>query len=367
MLVAALPLAAFALLWLIFRAGVPRDLPVALLDLDHSTLSRQVARMVEASPVVAVVRRPADATAAERLLLEGQVYAVVVLPQHLERTVLRGEAPAVACLTNAQLLLPASLIRRDVMRAVGTLSAGLELRQRLGDGDGSTTAMDRLEPIRVEVHPLFNPQLDYLYYLLTALLPTMLQLFIVIATVDAVAGELKAGTAGQWLDVAGGSAWRALIGKLLPASAISLGVAAMMVAFLYVELELPVRGNALMLVAATALFVLAYQAIGALLAVGFANLRLATSAAALYSAPAFAFVGITFPTMAMPGLARAWGELLPLTHYLRLVVEQVVRGAPIAASTAELVVLLGFSVVALPAAVWRLGRVAANPRWWGRV
>ncbi len=122
-----------------------------------------------------------------------------------------------------------------------------------------------------------------------------------------------------------------------------------------------------MLVVATALFVLAYQAIGALLAVGFGNLRLATSAAALYSAPAFAFVGITFPTMAMPGLARAWGELLPLTHYLRLMVEQVMRGAPAAASAAELAALVGFAVVALPVTVWRLGRVATDPRWWGRV
>jgi ABC-2 type transport system permease protein len=128
----------------------------------------------------------------------------------------------------------------------------------------------------------------------------------------------------------------------------------------------PMRGSPPLLLLGTALFVLAYQAVGILLVALFANLRFATSVAAFLASPAFAYAGITFPTMGMPAFARLWGNLLPLTHYLRLLVDQSMKGAPASVSWPSLAALLAFATVPLLLAWPRLRRVASDRSFWGR-
>jgi ABC-2 type transport system permease protein len=225
----------------------------------------------------------------------------------------------------------------------------------------------RFEPVRADIHPLFNPQLNYVSYIFVALFPTLLHVFVLLAAVNSVGSELREGTAGEWLAAGGGSLARGLAGKLLPSTVAFLAVAGIAMALLYGALGVPLRGDAGLVALGTLLFVLAYQAVGVLLVALFANLRFATSVAAFLASPAFAYVGITFPTMGMPAFARAWGALLPLTHYLRLLVEQSMKGAPPAVSLPSLVALLAFVLVAPMLAWHRLRRVVRDPSCWGRL
>lgn len=366
LLLVVLPLASFALLWIIFSAGTIHDLPVAVVDLDGSPLSRQLVRMLDASPTMSVTRSVGSGLNAERLLLSGDAYAALLIPSDFERSVLRGSPAAVTLYRNSQLLLPSSVIRRDAMAVVATLSAGIEVRQREARGEAPAEARQRFEPVRVERHALFNPWLNYVYFLVSSLLPAMLQIFVLVAAVHAVGVELKEGSGLEWLEAAGGSIARAVAGKLLPYTVGYLVVAGFMLTLILEFMGVPLHGDLPTVVTGTVLFILSYQALGVLLAAWFANLRLATSAAAFLATPAFAFVGITFPTEAMPAYAAAWGALLPLTHELRLLVEQVMRGAPATASLPELAALAGFVLVLPILAHRRLGRVLADPRYWGR-
>jgi len=361
-----LPLAGFALLCAIFASGAPRDLPVVAVDGDHSALSRQLFRMVDATPGMRVACEAPDMAAARALVLQNKAYAVIVAPEALERDVRRGEAPRVVAYYNAQYLLPASLIRKDLRAAVGTLSAGLELRVRESRGEPARAAGAHIEPIRVDYHTLFNPQLNYSYYLAAALLPAILQIFIVVAGVHAVGIELKEGTAGAWMESAGGSAGRAVAGKLLPYAAHFTALGLFMLVVLFRFMAVPMRGHLQVIAAATVLFVLAYLAVAVLIIAWTANLRFATSVAAFYTTPAFAFVGITFPTFGMPAVGRAWGAMLPLTHFLSVVVGEAIRGAEPAAVMPQLGVLLAFVIVAPLVSVWRVGEIARDPRYWGR-
>ena len=364
-LMLALPLSSFALICAIFAQGVPRDLPVAVVDADQTALSRQVIRMVDATPSMRVVQA-ASLDTARALVLQNKVYGIVMIPGDMERDVRRGDAPKVVAYYNAEYLLPASLLRRDLRTAVGTVSAGLELRVRQAKGEPPRVAMAHLEPIRVDYHTLFNPQLNYLYYLAAALLPTLLQIFVMVAGVHALGVELKEGTAGAWMEAAAGSAWRAVLGKLLPYALHFTALGLFMLVVLFRYMAVPLHGHLSVLVAATVLLVGAYLAMALLVVSWSANLRFATSVAALYTAPAFAFVGITFPTMGMPVPGRLWGALLPLTYYLQVVVDQSMRGALPASSMPSLGALLAFVLVAPAVSVWRMGVVAANPRYWGR-
>ena len=366
LLLVVLPAVALAFTSAIFSAGLPRDLPVAVVDEDHSGLSRQLARMIDATPTIRVSERPADAAEAEELILSGRVYAYVLLPAGLERDVARGQAEPVVAYANAQLLVPASLVKRDLLAATSSLSAGIKLRRLRAEGETEASARVRFEPVRADIHALFNPQLNYLSYLFVALFPTLLHIFVLLAAVNSVGSELREGTAREWLAAARGSVPRALAGKLLPSTVAFLAVASAAMVALFEVVGVPVRGSLSLLLLGTLLFILAYQAIGVLLVALFANLRFATSVAAFLASPAFAYTGITFPTMGMPAFARFWGALLPLTHYLRILVDQGMKGAPSAVSARSLLALAAFAVLA-PLAAWpRLRQVLRDERFWGR-
>lgn len=362
-----LPLAGFALIGAIFSQGVPRDLPIAVVDADESSLSRQAIRMMDASATMKVADRVPSLEAGRALVLQGRVYAVVVMPADLERGVRRGEAPKIVAYYNAQYLLPASLIRRELRTAIGTASAGLELRVREARGEPASVALAHLEPIRVDQHTLFNPNLNYVYFLVAALLPALLQIFVMLVGGHALGIELKEGTAGAWMEAARGSAWRAVLGKLLPYAAhfVLLGLFMLVVLFRY--MAVPLHGHLEVIVAGTVLFVLAYLAMAIVVVAWSANLRFATSVTALYTTPALAFTGITFPTIGMPVVGRVWAAVLPLTHYLQVIVDQSMRGAEPAVSMPSLAALLAFVVLAPAASVWRMGDVARDPRYWGRL
>jgi ABC-2 type transport system permease protein len=365
LLLLVLPLAGWLVLLAAFGSRTPRDLPVAVVDLDRSALSRQLTRSVDATGTMRVVAAPSTRGGAEDLLLRGEVYAVVVLPEGLDRDVLRRDAPPVVAFYNAQWLLPGKLIARDLAAVVGHVSAGLELRARLASGEGGG-ARAALEPIRTESHPLFNPELDYAEFLLTALIPALLQIFVLVLTVHALGSELRQRSAGRWLDAAGGSVARALAGKLAPYAVWYVALALGLTAATGRWLGLPVQGSAAVLAAGLVLLVLAVLGVALVLVGWTANLRLATSLASLLAVPAFAFSGITFPVSGMPVAARLWSTMLPLTHYLRVQTQQLVVGSPTRSSLPALAALMALTAALVGASAWRYGRLLREPELWGR-
>ncbi|HQY39615.1 MAG TPA: ABC transporter permease, partial [Giesbergeria sp.] len=140
------PLLAVALLWWIFSAGVPHGLPIGVQDEDHSTLSRQLTRMLDATPGLHVARPISGSLEAQAALRSTDIYAVVVIPRDFARDVKQGHVGNVTLLHNAQLGTHSGLIQRDVRAAVGTLSAGVELSARAKRGESAQAARVTMDP-----------------------------------------------------------------------------------------------------------------------------------------------------------------------------------------------------------------------------
>jgi len=104
------PLLGVALLWWIFSAGLPRHLAVGVVDDDHSSLSRQLVRMLDATPGVQITQHFTNAAEAERALRAVDVYAVVSIPRDFARTVKEGRAAQVTLLHNAQMSTHSGLL-----------------------------------------------------------------------------------------------------------------------------------------------------------------------------------------------------------------------------------------------------------------
>ncbi len=362
-----LPMATFGILIATFSGGTPRDLPVIVCDRDNSALSREVVRRMDATAALAVAGRVADVAQGAALVRRGRAYALLSLPAGLSRDAARGEAPAVTVFYNNQWLLTGGVLSRAAREAVQSASRDMDRRARMARGEDPARAALRIEPVRVDQHALFNPGMSYGHFLLPALLPTLMQLFIMMATVRAVGGEFRHGTAGGWLESAGGSPAAALFGKLLPHTAAFTLTGVFMWSLLMRFCGTPLHGDGRLLLAATVLFIAAYQSMGCLFVALTGSLRVANSMAGFYCGPAFAFSGITFPVMGMPAPALFWSGILPVSHFLRLVMQQGMQGAPVQASASAVWVLLAF--VLLPPLVYlpKLGRLMRDPAMWGRL
>jgi ABC-2 type transport system permease protein len=361
-----LPALGGAILAVMFGDGVVRDLPVAAADADRSPRSRQLLAMLDATPGLRVAFEAASMDEARRLVLRGDAYGIVSVPRGFDRDLARGGTSRVSIFYNAQFLLPASLIRRETTAAVAALSASIETSRRMAAGAHPDVAGRSIEPVIVDVQTVGNPALSYVPYLVTGLLPTLLQIFVMVMAVHAFGSELKDGTAGEWLEAAGGRAGAAMAGKIAPYAVHFIVMGLLMLAALFGWLGVPVRGSLGLIAGATALFVLAYLAMGFAAVALTGNLRLATSLAAFYSVPAFAFAGLTFPAWGMPAAGQAWSSLLPLTHYVRLVMGQSLLGTPAGAAESALTALAAFAVLPWLVLGPRMARLARNPSAWGR-
>jgi len=287
----------------VFASGLPTNLPIAVVDHDGTTLSRQVVRMLDAGSDIAVTHRTPNPAEAKQALLAGEVYAVVLIPEHMERDLLLGRQPELVAFYNNQLLTVGGIVARATTRVFATFSSGAAIQALVANGDVPEIATQRVIPIPVQQSPLFNPSLDYVQFLLASLMPTVLLIFMSAGAALTLARDTQHVNGAQRLYALGGGTAQVIIGKLAP-----YGLAYLVA-------------------------MIAGDTVGALGMTG------------VMTGPAFGFAGITFPRIMMNNFSLAWGALLPLTPYLQLRTDQGLRGAPVDVSLPTLGWLLAQVVV----------------------
>ncbi|WP_312405713.1 ABC transporter permease [Rhizobium sp.] len=353
-LTTVMPLLLMGVLAGVFSAGLATKLPIAVLDLDHSDLSRSISRAVDATPDASIIVTVSDLSEGKQLILSGAVHGLLMLPENLQRDVLAGRRPEAVFFYNAQTMTTGNLVLRGVNAAVSTVAAGIRLSLCTTRGHPAEIARENLSPIPVQVNPLFNPALNYAHFLLAALVPAVLQ--VVMVTTMAYATGMDAETQHRFriLRRLGGGLWPAMLGKILPYTLIFLIVLGIADMVLFGYFELPLRGSRGILFASAFLFIFATQMIGVMLALFIRPMASAVSIGTLLIAPSFGFMGIGFPRLAMNDFAYGFGEIVPGTWYLMARIDQTVRGTPPDLSLRPILVLLLMAGILSLIAAFRL-------------
>lgn len=358
-MLAPFPLLLFVLLAAVFQLGLPRDLPIAVVDQDRSTLSRQMVRIVDATPEVAVAHEEATLSEGRQRLLSGEAYAVVLIPPRTERDALAGRRPEVVLFYNNQYMTPGSLVARSVGGALGTVAAGISVEARVARGADVESATQAVTPVPVRQSALFNPSLEYVQFLLAAVMPTVLQIFIGASAALSFSRD-RQGIAGLGKSLRlGGTLVRTAVGKLMPYTLAYLLVLWGADALLFGPMGARFGGSLPFHVAYGIVFVLASQMLGAAAALVARDTVSALAAVGVITGPAFGFTGLTFPRLSMNGFSDVWADLLPVTHYLELRTDNILRGAPLEISMPAFLWLAALALVyggVTLLLLWRHGR-----------
>jgi len=343
-----IPLLAYGLIIAIFLEGVPRDLPIGVVDYDASQLSRMQLSQIESSSTLSIKKQYNSVQSAAYDLKDGTIYAFVIIPEHFEHDLRKGMQPSITVMLNTQFILMSKILHSALTQVLMNGAATIDFVTTLIEDQRPEMAKSAVAPIQMQVMPFFNTYNNYFLFLISAMLPALWSIFIVLTMLIALGEMFKKGREQQWLASTEGSLSAALLGKMLPYVVVQMLWGLVIVYFVYGVMPWPFAGSWMILSAAILLTVVIYQ----LIAMIFYGLKFeyasALSFGAVFTAPAFAAMGITFPLMNMEGIAVAWHDLLPISHYIHIQISQANYGAPLASiGTTFLALALFLSITPL--------------------
>ncbi|MBS1180498.1 MAG: type transporter [Proteobacteria bacterium] len=311
-----------------YLSEVVRDMPVAVIDQDGSTLSREVIRRIDAADAVAVARYAADMPSARALFLKREVHGIVVVPPKFEQDLLAGRAAPLATFSDGGYFLLNSVMSSALSNAARSLGAEVQVGRLTASGVDMTQAMAIVEPLRVTAVPLFNPTGGYASFVLPAVFVLILQQTLLMGIGNLKAGRRPAGPLSTLADTV------VYVGLY----ALWAGVVLVLLPWVY---RLPRIGDIAVMYAVVVPFLFAVTAMG------FAVARLIPTREGVIfflvvlGMPLFFLSGVSWPTEAMPELLHVLSLAIPSTTAVPALVRVNQMGADIQSVETTILVQIG--------------------------
>lgn len=326
----------------------PKGLPAALVAPTQDRFSRAIVSALENTGYYRFVYPDASQAAAEFLIARGDVSFVVTVPSDFGRRVERGDRPQI--LIEADATDPA--VASGAISTLGTVAADALLRETGSQASAAEAARARLS---VVVHRRYNPEGITQYNIVPGLLGVILQLTMVMMTAMALTRESERGTMENLLSMPV-TPVEIMLGKVLPYFLVGAVQVAVVLVVARAVFQVPFVGSLSLLLGGVFLFVLALVILGYLISTAVRTQMQAMQLTVFYFLPSLLLSGFMFPFRGMPGWAQALGEVLPLTHFLRLIRAVMLKGADYPAVAQPLAALAAFVVAFAVLALSRFRR-----------
>lgn len=344
----------------LMNEGLPLKVPVGMVDLDHSSLSRKVGRSLSASELIDISSDLEDFHSAMEKVRSGEIYGFFLIPRDFQKKAIGGSTPTLSFYSNMAIFVPGSLSYKGFKTIAVTTSGGIVKTTLVGAGADETTAGSLIQPMVIRTHPLNNPWTNYAIYLCQSFIPCLLALIVLLVTVFSICQEHKTGSSVEWLREAGGNMAMALLGKLLPQTLIFTAVGVAIQAVMFGYLHFPLNNHPLHMILAMFLLVAACQGFAVFITEMLPNLRIALSVMSLTGILCFSIAGFSFPVEKMYGGVAIFSYLVPIRYYFLIYIDQALNGIPIYYSRFYYIALLIFML--LPAlGLRRLKKQCINP------
>lgn len=347
-LVSWIPLLVIVVMPWLFGGSVARHLPVAVVDNDQSAMSRELIRLIEASPTSLLAMRSNSLSEAQAAIRTGDVLAIIYVPTGAQKRALRGEQAKVYVFYNNAYYTPGNLIAHDISSIISKLNADFHPSSRAAANRVVNKVSPYGAPVAVQVTVLFNSSGSYEWGLVTAILPGLLHLLLCCAVVIAQVRETSPEQRASWLADAGGSLLWAIIYKALFYTLIFTVFGVFSLVWLHGR-GWPVNGSVLLLVFAQAVMYFAYCLMMAFVVAIYHRQPLgALSLASMLTSPALTYGNILFPVNGASLFVKIISAIYPYTWYMQLQTQQMQGFSTWWDSMPYLLYLGGFLVVLLP-------------------
>jgi ABC-2 type transport system permease protein len=319
----------------------PKHLPTGLLAVDHSRYERTLVAALQNTGYYDI-RPLASEAEAERGLADGELLFVLNIPPSFDRSVDRGEQPAV--LLDADATDPLAI--GNAAAALAALTTALD--RDLPPEIRSTPAK---APFQFELHARYNPEQITVLNIVPGLICIVLTISTLFITTLSITRETERGTMENLL-VMPVRPIEVMLAKVVPYVVIGYIQVILIMAIAVVAFGLPVRGSVPLLTVALGIFIASNLALGITFSTIARNQMQAIQMAQFTLLPSFLLSGFMFPFRGMPVWAQWAGEVLPTTHALRIVRGVLLKGNGLAEIAPDLWPIAVFTLVVAVIATW---------------
>jgi len=317
----------------------PRHLPAGLLLGDHGPQVRTLLHALDNSSYFTFVRQFDTQQEGRDAIARGEVQFVLSIPENFTRDLLRGDRPAL--LIEADGTDPTA-----ISNAVSTSRLLLNTAlQHDFQGPLAYLAPGR-DPIDMRIHTLYNPEGITRYNIVPGLMGVVLTMAMMMITSLGITRERERGTMENLLSMPAHPA-EVLLGKIVPCILLGYIQVGLILSIAYGLFQVPMMGSLALLLAAAFVFIVANLALGITFSTLAKNQLQAVQMAYFVFLPSMLLSGFMFPFRGMPRWAQNLGELLPLTHFLRIARGILLKGSGLAEVWPQLWPIALFATLAI--------------------
>jgi ABC-2 type transport system permease protein len=296
----------------------PKNLPAVAVVAENSTFTRSLLTAMEKTGYIRFVGAPVDEVTSDLMLRRGEVQFAVHIPPNFAEDLVRGRTPAL-------------LVEADATDPVATGNAvsalqGLDASALIHDLKGPLAKLQKDDaPFEVRLHKRYNAEGITQYNIVPGLMGVVLTMTMVMMTSLAVTRERERGTMENLLAMPVQPA-EVMLGKIIPYIAVGYVQVTIIVAAARYLFAVPLQGSLLLLSLAAIIFIAANLAVGFTFSTLSTNQLQAMQMSTFFFLPSLLLSGFMFPFRGMPVWAQVLGEVLPLTHFLRVVRGILLKG-----------------------------------------
>lgn len=346
----------------LMHEGLPHRIPTAMVDLDHSSMSRNVTRSLAATQLIDITERRESYSDAINSLKSGEIYGFFYIPQDFQKDALSGNHPTLSFVTNMSIYVPGTLAYKGFKTQAVTTTGGLltAVLEQSGAEAALGLSSGTMMPLNVNSNLIGNPWMNYSVYLSQSFLAGLIALLAMVMTAFSITEEIKWHTSPEWLASSRGSMALALFGKIFPQTVILTVMGWGMLSVMFNYLYFPFHCPAWHMLLAMFLLVASSQAFAIVVAEIVPNVRLSLIVVSLISILAFSVAGFSFPVEKMYGPIGIFAYILPIRYYFLIYIDQALNGVPLYYSRFYYIVMLGMLFLPL-LGLGRLRKRCLNP------
>jgi len=287
----------------------PKHLPTVVVAGKSDIYARSVIAAMKQTDYFDISDRTVSRHEADAMMARGDVQFIVTFPVDFERKVARGESPEVLIEADAT----------DPVATASAISAAAALPTVLVHYlHGTAAGVPAEPPLQVTVHRRYNPEAITQYNIVPALMGVILTMTMVLITAVAITRERERGTL-EYLLVTPVRPFEVMVGKIVPYILIGYIQVILILTAARLLFHVPMDGSLSLLFGLILFFIGANLSVGILFSTVARNQMQAFQMSFFFFLPSILLSGFMFPFRGMPVWAQWIGEVLPLTHFLRLV------------------------------------------------
>lgn len=318
-----------------------RNIPIAVVDQSHSVAGRVITESVKASQVVSVTHTYTTTTEAEQAITEGKVRAALILPADMTQRFAQGRTVGQWLVDGSDTMVSAAIIQLKNMPLT-----------ELSAYQPTPSAVNAATASNFEVTLYFNPERRSAVNIVPGLLGVILTMTMIMFTSAAIVRERERGNL-ELLITTPVHSMELMVAKIIPYIFVGLIQVGIILGLGHFIFDVPINGPLSQILLGTLLFISASLTLGLVIST-IAQTQLQSMQMTVFILlPSILLSGFIFPYEAMPIAAQWISEVLPATHFMRMIRGIVLRGGDLIDLWRDALWLFGFTILGLVVASTR--------------